>query len=261
MKPATQDLPVGPLESRRPSKPASPEPRSVSVTEGHTLWAQTYDLAANPLLALEERIVDDLLPGVEGKVVLDVACGTGRWLRKLKAKGARAGLGIDLSAEMLTQAARKLALKGSLIRGDARALPLRSGIADLVLSSFVAGYIDDLRAFAGELARVSRPGGLIIVSDFHPSNHSRRWRRTFRLGAEVLEIRSFVRPTTQLCAEFEACGLELETCLEPCFDEPERRFFDQCGRGDFFEDARSGAAIFICLFRRRPETVLSETKP
>lgn len=245
MKSGTKIEPV--TESQPERLPAT---RSVSVVEGHSLWAQTYDLAPNPLLALEERIVAGLLPEVDGKFVLDVACGTGRCLRKLKAQGATRALGLDLSAEMLAQASRKLALKGSLVRGDARALPLPSGIADLIVSSFAVGYIDDLASFAGELSRVARPGGRIIVSDFHPSNHSRRWRRTFRMGAEVLEIRSFIRSTTQICAEFEAAGLELETCLEPCFDEPERHYFDQCGRGHLFEGARSGAAIFICVFKR-----------
>ncbi len=258
MKPAIENPTVLAVDSQRSSKPVLSPARSVSVVKGHNLWAQTYDLAPNPLLALEERIIDGLLTRVEGKAILDVACGTGRWLRRLKAKGARHAMGIDLSAEMLAKAARKIALRGCLVRGDARALPLQSGIADLVFSSFAVGYIDELRGFVGELARVTRPGGLIIISDFHPSNYSRRWRRTFRLGAEVFEIRSFVRPTSQICAEFEACGFDLETCLEPCFDEPERRFFDQCGRGQFFEEAKNGPAIFVCVFKRASGPSLPE---
>lgn len=237
---------------------AFPAARSVSVAEGHSLWARSYDLTPNPLLALEERTLESLLPDLRGRFVLDVACGTARWLHKLQARGARGGVGIDLCMEMLAQASQKRLLKGFLARGDARALPIRSGVADLVVSSFAVGYIDDLRAFAGELARVARPQSLVIVSDFHPSNHSRRWRRTFRMGSEVFEIGSFVRPTAQVCAEFEASGLQLETCLEPCFDEPERRFFDACGRGHFFGEARNGAAIFIFVFRRLRQTFLPE---
>lgn len=223
--------------------------RRVSAVEGHAGWAQTYDLTPNPLFALEERVLDSLLPDFNKKCVLDVACGTGRWLDKLKARGAAHGLGVDLSAEMLAQASRKPALKGSLARGDARTLPFRSGFADLVVSSFAVGYMDDLPRFAGELARVARRDGMIVVTDFHPSNHSRRWRRTFRLGSEVLEITSFARPLTDLCEQFRRRGLHLEVCLEPCFGEPERHFFDRCGRGHFFDEARSGPAIFVCVFK------------
>ena len=237
-------------DSVQRSEPVLQKVRSVSAVEGHARWAQTYDLTPNPLLALEERILESLLPDLRSQYVMDVACGTGRWLRRLKARGAAGGLGIDLSAEMLAQAARKPAMQGTLVRGDAHALPFRSGVADLLISSFSVGYIDDLQGFAGESARVTRQGGIIVVTDFHPSNHSRRWRRTFRLGSEVFEIRSFSRPLVALCNVFEACGLTLEACLEPCFGEPERHFFDRCGRGHFFEEARSGPAIFVCIFKK-----------
>jgi ubiquinone/menaquinone biosynthesis C-methylase UbiE len=222
----------------------------VSVLEGHALWAPTYDQALNPLLALEERELESLLPDLRNKFVLDVACGTGRWLRKLKRQGARAGAGLDMSFEMLARASVKLSLRGGLIHGDACALPIRSGVADLVVCSFAVGYVDNLPAFASELARVTRPAGQIFVSDFHPANHSRGWRRAFRTGGEVVEICNIVRPLAQICAEFETQGLKLETSLEPCFDEPERTLFDRSGRGQFFEAAREGPAIFICCLRR-----------
>lgn len=236
------------------------ETRSVSVIEGHSLWAKTYDLTPNALLALEERALNSLLPALHGKFVIDVACGTGRWLDKLKAGGASECVGVDLSVEMLSQASQKPHLNGSLIRGDACALPIRSRVADVVLCSFAVGYIDDLRAFAGELSRVSRPHGLVVVSDFHPANHSRGWRRTFRLGSEVYEIRSFARPTTQIRDEFEKCGLKLETCSEPCIDEPERYLFEAHGNGQWFENIRGNPAVFLCLFRRIPGTLSSENQ-
>ena len=37
-------------------------PRRVTVQEGHSLWAQTYDREPNPLLALEERELEDKFP-------------------------------------------------------------------------------------------------------------------------------------------------------------------------------------------------------
>ena len=46
-------------------------------------WAHVYDKGANPLVALEERFLKGLMPSIEGKDVLDVGCGTGRWLERL----------------------------------------------------------------------------------------------------------------------------------------------------------------------------------
>ena len=57
-------------------------PRWVSPHEGHVLWAPSYEETPNALLALEERTLDPLLPDLRGKSVLDLACGTGRWLGK-----------------------------------------------------------------------------------------------------------------------------------------------------------------------------------
>src|SRR5205807_300819 len=50
--------------------------RNVSVTEGYTQWAKDYDSYANPLIAVEEAAVRELMGDVREKSVLDAACGT-----------------------------------------------------------------------------------------------------------------------------------------------------------------------------------------
>jgi malonyl-CoA O-methyltransferase len=77
------------------------EPRVLSVDKGYELWAPTYDQDLNPLLALEERVLTPLLPSLQGKVVLDLGCGTGRWLKRLLESGASEGAGLDASSAML----------------------------------------------------------------------------------------------------------------------------------------------------------------
>jgi cytosine/adenosine deaminase-related metal-dependent hydrolase len=66
------------------------------------LWSQTYDESPNPLLALEERYLAPLFGDVSGKRVLDVGCGTGRWLEPLANLSPGRLTGIDFSPEMLT---------------------------------------------------------------------------------------------------------------------------------------------------------------
>ncbi len=252
----TASNPLGKDESLRPGGIATQKTRLVSVRSGYALWAPTYDQAPSPILALEERALNSLLPDLSGKVVLDVACGTGRWLRKLVEGGAQAAIGLDLSFEMLARTRHREILGGKLIQGDACAMPVRSGIVDIVLASFVAGYVGDLRAFASELRRVARPGARIFISDLHPSAYHRGWRRTFRLGAEVIEIFSHRRPLKQFCETFQAEGLEIERCLEPPLGEPERFLFKQAGKEDLFDLAQEGPAICLCKFRKpgnRPE--------
>jgi hypothetical protein len=74
----------------------------------------------------------------------------------------------DLTPEMLRHArARSGAANAVLIWGDARQLPLASGSADAVFAAGLVNHMPDPEAGLRELARVTRPGGLLIV--FHPS--------------------------------------------------------------------------------------------
>ena len=54
----------------------------LGVKEGYERWAPIYDQNPNPVLAREERHIDPLIANMQGKNVLDLACGTGRWLEK-----------------------------------------------------------------------------------------------------------------------------------------------------------------------------------
>jgi len=83
--------------------------------EGYELWAPAYDRDPNHLLALEERTLKPLLPDLAGQQVLDLGCGTGRWLELLLDLAARRPVGVDRSPAMLSVAATKARLCGRLV--------------------------------------------------------------------------------------------------------------------------------------------------
>src|SRR4029453_14383712 len=148
--------------------------RKVSPAEGHRIWSESYDSRPNPLLALEFRCLSPMMPDTGGGLVLDVACGTGRWLAHLLARGARA-VGVDTSREMLLNASKKPGLRGRLMCGDLCRLPFQDGCADQVICAFSLGYIKMLEQGVKELSRPVKEGGSVIVSDFHPEGHARGW--------------------------------------------------------------------------------------
>src|SRR5665213_4070886 len=135
----------------------------VSAVDGHCLWAPVYDSAPNPLLAVERRTVIRLLSTTVPARVVDVACGTGRWMLHFNQAGAKV-LGVDACPEMLAQAGKHHALRGRLILGDAQDLALANEVADLIVCSFASAYIRDVSRLMGELARIAVPGGRVIVS-------------------------------------------------------------------------------------------------
>lgn len=92
--------------------------------------------------------------------ILDAGCGTGNNVRHLGRHGR--AVGVDLWEEALRLSRSRAA---AVARGDLAALPFADGSFDCVTSFDVLyhRWVRDDRAAAGELARVLRPGGLLLV--------------------------------------------------------------------------------------------------
>jgi SAM-dependent methyltransferase len=141
--------------------------QQVDVREGYDLWAETYDVTPNPIIAMDARHTIELLSPQNGELILDAGCGTGRNLAALLAAGSRA-VGMDFSLEMLRVARRKFP-GAPLVRGDLqRGFPFPAGCFDAVVSALVGEHLDDPPAVFRETHRALRPGGRFIFSVYHP---------------------------------------------------------------------------------------------
>ena len=224
-------------------------PTCIDPVRGHRLWAESYDTGHNPLLALERRVLQPHLDRLDGKFVVDVGCGTGRWLAFVSASGARVA-GLDLTAEMLAQAAAKPGLGGRLARADAQTLPIRSAAADITLCSFCLSYVGNVSAVFAELARVTRPAGRVIISDIHPAAITAGWKRTFRSAGHLYEMNLERAPLVDPLRFGEQAGLSLWRVLEPRFGEAERPLFEKAGKAAAFEGVARIPALLITLWDR-----------
>jgi malonyl-CoA O-methyltransferase len=201
----------------------------------YALWANDYPpFAHNPLMHAEERAMLALLPGdLRGRAILDAVCGSGRYFLQSWRRGAQRVLGIDLSAEMLARARAELRMKNEelrkahaqssmlnaqFIQASLDFIPLGNGWADITICGLTLGHLSDLDAPLAELRRVTRRGGTLLCSDFHPIGHALGWRREFSSGAR----RYAVRHTSHLYSDWQrasrSLGLEIVQVLEPCLD-------------------------------------------
>jgi demethylmenaquinone methyltransferase / 2-methoxy-6-polyprenyl-1,4-benzoquinol methylase len=113
------------------------------------------------------RLTREALDLRPGQRVLDLAAGTGVSTEELARSGAYA-VGVDFSLGML-RAGRAVRPTVPLLAGDALALPFPDAAFDAVTISFGLRNIVDVDAALAELARVTRPGGRLVVCEFsHP---------------------------------------------------------------------------------------------
>lgn len=233
------------------SFPAGDDSCSVAVAEGYERWAPIYDHFPNPLLAREERYLLPLLTDLGGKMVFDLACGTCRWLERLVALGSATGVGIDRSAAMLRVARNKSAIGQRLVEGDCDRLPFSRAAFDVAMCSFALGHIDALGAMVRELARVTRDGADVYVSDLHPEAYARGWRTGFRNGGVAIQIEMRSRSVEEIVREFFANGFECRRQVSLWLGKPEEPLFARAGKSHSFAEACAVPAVFVCHFRRR----------
>jgi SAM-dependent methyltransferase len=104
------------------------------------------------------------LAGLTGaEAIADIGCGNGIYLSELARRGhAGAAIGVDLSPGML-RAARARAGQARFVVGDAAALPLRDGAADVTLAPHMLHHVPDRLAAVRELRRITRDGGQVLT--------------------------------------------------------------------------------------------------
>jgi malonyl-CoA O-methyltransferase len=141
-----------------------------AIRDGYDRWALVYDHDANPLPALEEPFVHEVIGDVAGLSVLDLGCGTGRHALRLAAAGAEV-TAVDFSEGMLAEARRKPGAERVrfLVHDLHDPLPMPAGAFDRVVSGLVLEHLRDLGAFFREARRMLRPGGRAVVSAMHPA--------------------------------------------------------------------------------------------
>ena len=98
--------------------------------------------------------------------ILDVGCGTGALLERLRENFPNAALhGIDISANMLAIARKRNISDVELLEGDSENLPYSDAYFDMVLCCSSFHHYPAPEKAASEFLRVTRPGGKLIICD------------------------------------------------------------------------------------------------
>ncbi|MCV2363462.1 class I SAM-dependent methyltransferase [Paucibacter sp. DJ1R-11] len=212
----------------------------------YDLWAESYPpLPHNPLMRAEQSAVLSLLPEVNGRRVLDLACGSGRYGLWLQPRGASLIVGTDLSSGMLARA--PLAHR---VRADMGRLPFSAASFDVIVSGLAVGHAPSLSAWMAEAARVLAPGGHLVYSDFHPAAARAGMTRSFTDAAgERHELLHAVYELDAHQAAAEQAGLVLEASREVCVG---RELCEPFTGSAVFYSRWSGLPVVLALRLRKP---------
>lgn len=128
-------------------------------------WATGAARVYRPLAA---ELVSYAPHALAGRTILDAGAGTGCGSDALRAVGARP-VAVDQSYDMLEWRHR---LRPPACVGDLVRLPIRTNSVDDTLAAFVLNHLPNPIAGMAELARVTRPGGVVLADVFSATSHN-----------------------------------------------------------------------------------------
>lgn len=150
------------------------------------------------------RWLEDRLTGLAGDgPVLDLGCGRGYWMERLAGLGiAAVGLEHDPARAALAGA------HGPVVAGDGARLPFADGSAGLVWCLHVLHHLPDPERVLGEVHRVLRPGGALVLAETVEDNPLLRIGRTIHASWDGVGIHARFT-TARLLADVDRAGLSV----------------------------------------------------
>ena len=149
-----------------------------AVREAYRRWAAVYDFAFGGISAPARRRAVAAVNALPGRRVLEVGVGTGLALPLYDP--SRRITGIDLSAEMLAVARKRVARAGlanveALLELDAQRTGLPDAAFDIAVAMFVASVVPQPRLLLAEMRRLVRPGGFLLFANHFAAERGPRW--------------------------------------------------------------------------------------
>lgn len=204
------------------------------VDQAYTEWASSYDKYArlnNMAIRKVHPAFDRMLKKeAEGKVGLDLGCGTGL-VTQIASKYAKEIIGIDRNKAMLNEANEKTSLGAKMIfiqEDMTEKLDFPDQKFDFVISSLAINHIENIEPVFNEVYRVLKPGGFFIFDE--PDSGPRTPEQLkFKARPKVIDpllkhkdqgvTTWYFRPLEEVTRLLTKTGFSIEKITEEKYDE------------------------------------------
>ncbi|HKP32928.1 MAG TPA: class I SAM-dependent methyltransferase [Chitinophagaceae bacterium] len=228
------------------------KPVATQSEKAYDLWANSYDNQPdNLMMHLDNEVFTSALSAVKGtnEIIVDVGCGTGRHWPELIARKPSKVVGFDSSPGMLDILRKKFPkAEAHLIEGTKLDMPDES--VDLLVSTLTIAHIQNIEEALTEWGRVLKPGGHMIITDYHPAALAKGGLRTFKSEGKVISIKNYVHPLDFLISTSASLRLNLVQRIERVIDETVKPFYAKQNALHIYDQFRGTEIIFGLHFKK-----------
>jgi len=216
-------------------------------------WPEAYDRwFTTPIGSLvrkyEAELMLDLLKPKQGEIILDAGCGTGIFTTDILSSGSQV-IGLDISLPMLIQAKKKLKeYPFWIILADMLNLPFPGSSFDKVVSVTALEFVEDAKGAIGELFRITKRGGCIVVATL---NSLSPWASRRKAGAKekhTIFKKAIFRSPQELLSLASVEGVAKTAIHFQKGDHPERAVGIE--REGQRKNLNTGAFVAVCWQKR-----------
>src|SRR4030067_2086131 len=164
----------------------------------------------------------DLFKPKQGEILLDAGCGTGVFTLDFLSSGSHV-VGLDISLPMLVQAGKKLrGYPFEMVVADMLNLPFPEDTFDKVVSVTALEFIEDAKGAVGELFRITKREGCIVVATLNSLSPWALRRRAEAKEKHTLYENAMLRSPDELRSLAPMEGLAKTSIHFKKEDDPEK---------------------------------------
>lgn len=203
-------------------------PIEKGVIEAYDIWSEDYDSQpGNLILALDNEIFNGLLTRLhlENKIIADIGCGTGRHWKKLYSRKPSLVAGFDVSAGMLKNLILKYPQAVTRQITDNRFANVPDACFDVIVTTLTIAHIADIDEAIAAWSRILRPGGDLIITDFHPETLAKGGSRSFTHRGKTLSVVNYIHRLDEVIRTFLKYDLPVVAKVERNIDDRVKHYY------------------------------------